>query len=168
MPVWRGVIDASVAGRARCQFGEACAMPVWWGLRSSPQPRTANRTGYSHHGLEDACWLPVYADVANVADLRNSDMMSLPCARSQAYQTAAVASWCEYGLRQLLVTYPSVQKVAMAGVAMCVLGDGLRKAAMYTAGANFTHMVAFSKTHGHELVTNGVQSNLFIKTGGYC
>lgn len=75
---------------------------------------------------------------------------------SRAYQIAAVASWTEYGIRQLVVVYPPVQKLAMVGVATCVLGDELRKLAMYTAGANFTHIVAFNKADGHELVTGGV------------
>lgn len=39
---------------------------------------------------------------------------------------------------------------------MVVVGEGLRKAAMHTAGSNFSHQIAFKKADDHQLVTRGV------------
>lgn len=39
---------------------------------------------------------------------------------------------------------------------MAVVGQFFRTAAMYTAGSNFTHMVASKKKPNHALITHGV------------
>ncbi|KAK9833135.1 hypothetical protein WJX74_008222 [Apatococcus lobatus] len=42
------------------------------------------------------------------------------------------------------------------GILMIVCGEALRKSAMVTAGANFSHMICREAVHGRELVTHGL------------
>lgn len=42
------------------------------------------------------------------------------------------------------------------GLLMVLCGEGLRKAAMLTAGSNFNHIVQNEKAQSHVLVTSGV------------
>ena len=42
------------------------------------------------------------------------------------------------------------------GIAVTLLGQVLRSAAMIHAGSNFSHVLAFSKAQGHVLVTSGI------------
>ena len=42
------------------------------------------------------------------------------------------------------------------GVVIVLFGQFLRSAAMIKASSNFSHMVAFRKLSGHQLVTDGV------------
>ena len=44
----------------------------------------------------------------------------------------------------------------LAGLALVVVGQFFRAAAMWTAKASFTHIIADSKREEHVLVTNGV------------
>lgn len=48
--------------------------------------------------------------------------------------------------------------VSLAGLLVCATGEVLRKAAMLTAGASFTHVISYRRTARHELVTHGVFS----------
>ena len=45
-----------------------------------------------------------------------------------------------------------------AGVVLAAAGEGVRKAAIVTAGRAFTHDLAPSRVRGHSLVTHGVSS----------
>ncbi len=86
---------------------------------------------------------------------------------STAYQAAAVFSWAEYGLRAAFApTLPippivgqigscldSFLTVGLVGV---ILGDFLRKLAMFTARSNFSHQIVTEREREHRLVTNGV------------
>lgn len=46
--------------------------------------------------------------------------------------------------------------VSATGLLMVVFGECLRKAAMFTAGSNFNHVVQNEKSDTHTLVTSGV------------
>lgn len=48
--------------------------------------------------------------------------------------------------------------LSFAGLLMVLCGEGLRKAAMLTAGSNFNHIVQNEKAQSHVLVTDGVYS----------
>ena len=42
------------------------------------------------------------------------------------------------------------------GFLICVVGDCIRKCAIFTAGKNFTHLIASEHDPEHRLVTNGI------------
>merc|ERR1711997_358267 len=44
------------------------------------------------------------------------------------------------------------------GIVVCIVGDFIRKLAMFHAGRNFNHIVQGTKAREHELVTNGIFS----------
>lgn len=48
--------------------------------------------------------------------------------------------------------------LSVVGLMMVLCGEGLRKAAMLTAGSNFNHIVQNEKAQSHVLVTSGVYS----------
>lgn len=48
--------------------------------------------------------------------------------------------------------------LSCVGLLMVLCGEGLRKAAMLTAGSNFNHIVQNEKAQSHVLVTSGVYS----------
>lgn len=48
--------------------------------------------------------------------------------------------------------------LSFVGLLMVLCGEGLRKAAMLTAGSNFNHIVQNEKAQSHVLVTGGVYS----------
>ena len=76
---------------------------------------------------------------------------------SREYGIAAVASWVEYLVEYLI--YPDMKAlslVSLIGLILVVGGELMRKAAMITAGSNFTHEVAHRKRYNHELVTTGL------------
>ncbi|XP_065175089.1 protein-S-isoprenylcysteine O-methyltransferase-like [Sycon ciliatum] len=78
---------------------------------------------------------------------------------SREYHIAAVVSWTEYSLESWLA--PSLKTyhwLALLGLVLVASGEFLRKAAMFTARSNFSHIVAFRKRSDHELVTHGVYS----------
>lgn len=78
---------------------------------------------------------------------------------SWEYSIAAIASWSEY-----LVEYyffpdmKSIHWISWIGILLVVGGETLRKAAMFTAASNFTHLVQYRKRPEHVLVTRGVYS----------
>ena len=76
---------------------------------------------------------------------------------SLEYTVAAVASWLEYWAEYyFLPEYKCLHLVNWVGLALVVGGELMRKAAMVTAGKNFTHTVMYMKRTGHRLVTKGV------------
>jgi len=73
------------------------------------------------------------------------------------YHVANGLALAEY----LLVLYfrPSLKSfpyLSLLGVVIVLFGQFLRSAAMIKASSNFSHMVAFRKLAGHQLVTDGV------------
>ncbi|MEQ2272387.1 hypothetical protein XENORESO_020999, partial [Xenotaenia resolanae] len=76
---------------------------------------------------------------------------------SLEYTLAAVSSWLEFTMEKL--TVPELKHlnwVSLVGLVMVLCGEGLRKAAMLTAGSNFNHIVQNEKAQSHVLVTSGV------------
>ncbi len=46
----------------------------------------------------------------------------------------------------------------LVGVMICIMGDLLRKSAMFKAGESFSHIVQSTKKESHKLVVSGVYS----------
>lgn len=79
---------------------------------------------------------------------------------SPEYVFAALASFFEYCIEAYL--WPSKSTsfliVNLLGIAMCFIGEALRKTAIITAANNFSHTLEILKRKDHELVTTGVYS----------
>ncbi|XP_064459508.1 protein-S-isoprenylcysteine O-methyltransferase-like [Ornithodoros turicata] len=78
---------------------------------------------------------------------------------SREYGVAAVCSWIEFLLERSL--YPDLKEtwwISVVGFVLCITGEVLRKAAMFTAGTNFNHIIQCHREEGHVLVTHGVYS----------
>ena len=78
---------------------------------------------------------------------------------SWEYGVAAMASWFEFWVEfYFLPDMKMLRLISWAGLALVVFGEALRKVAMFTAGANFTHQVQYRKRPNHTLITTGVYS----------
>jgi protein-S-isoprenylcysteine O-methyltransferase len=78
---------------------------------------------------------------------------------SREYSVAAALSWLEFWSELHLVPeLKSGRLLSWVGLALCVAGEALRKAAMFHAGRNFNHIVQSDKKADHLLVTSGVFS----------
>ncbi|KAK9810375.1 hypothetical protein WJX72_009708 [[Myrmecia] bisecta] len=77
---------------------------------------------------------------------------------STPYAVAMACACAEYFLERQLV--PQLKQtlpwISTVGLAMVILGEAVRKAAMVTAGHNFTHTVQFQRREEHALVTHGI------------
>nr|XP_026241771.1 protein-S-isoprenylcysteine O-methyltransferase [Urocitellus parryii] len=76
---------------------------------------------------------------------------------SLEYTVAALSSWIEFTLENIF--WPELKQItwlSTMGLLMVVFGECLRKAAMFTAGSNFNHVVQNEKSDTHTLVTSGV------------
>lgn len=85
---------------------------------------------------------------------------------SKPYCIAMSVAVVEYLLEYWL--FPSLKKlivVTFLGVALAILGEAIRKCAMLTARASFTHQIRFEKEDSHQLVTHGIYR--FIRHPGY-
>ena len=87
---------------------------------------------------------------------------------SLQYGLAALASWLEYALE--LFAFPNLKVfscfgISGFGVLTCIVGDSLRKTAMFHAGRSFNHIVQGTKSREHELITHGVFS--FVRHPSY-
>ena len=78
---------------------------------------------------------------------------------SWEYGVAALASWVEFWIEYYLFPgMKSVRVISWCGLVLVILGETLRKVAMFTAGSNFTHQVQNVKRPNHTLITTGVYS----------
>jgi protein-S-isoprenylcysteine O-methyltransferase len=78
---------------------------------------------------------------------------------SVPYVVAAMASWLEFSLEVYFVPQMKVYRVLWAmGATMCFSGEMLRKISMITASKSFSHLVQFTRTEDHVLITHGVYS----------
>lgn len=79
---------------------------------------------------------------------------------SPEYQIAAVASWVEFALELWLLPWmkSNVFFLSFIGLLLMIGGEVLRKLAMITAEANFTHIIQTKKESSHVLVTHGIYS----------
>lgn len=76
---------------------------------------------------------------------------------SPEYGFAAAASWVEFWLEQwLFPQWKSGWLTVLLGLALVVIGQSFRTAAMVTAKSNFTHQIASTKSSQHVLVAEGV------------
>ncbi|XP_023938873.2 protein-S-isoprenylcysteine O-methyltransferase isoform X2 [Bicyclus anynana] len=76
---------------------------------------------------------------------------------SVQYWIAAISSWVEAAIENYF--FPGMKSVfwlSHIGVVMCIVGEVLRKMAMFTAKTNFNHLVQTVKSPDHNLVTHGV------------
>ncbi len=70
---------------------------------------------------------------------------------------AAAASWIEYFTELYFVpSMKSCLPMILTGLAVCLVGEVLRKLAMFHAGRSFNHIVQSVKRQDHVLVTDGV------------
>ncbi|TEA39333.1 hypothetical protein DBR06_SOUSAS2110090, partial [Sousa chinensis] len=72
---------------------------------------------------------------------------------SVEYTVAALSSWIEFTLENIF--WPELKQItwlSATGLLMVVFGECLRKAAMFTAGSNFNHVVQNEKSDTHTLV----------------
>jgi len=78
---------------------------------------------------------------------------------SWEYAIAALVSWLEFYLESwLFPASKQVRYISMCGVAMCVVGELVRKTAMAHAGTNFNHVIQGEHQEEHRLVTTGIYS----------
>ncbi|KAF6254126.1 Isoprenylcysteine carboxyl methyltransferase family-domain-containing protein [Scenedesmus sp. NREL 46B-D3] len=76
---------------------------------------------------------------------------------SKAYIIAMSCGVLEYLLESaLLPSLKQLHAVSYCGLALLVLGEFVRKAAMITAASNFTHDIRRTRQPGHVLVTRGI------------
>lgn len=97
--------------------------------------------------------------VTAIINPRSLSLDSFLLNHSVEYTLAAVSSWVEFTVEKL--TVPELKQLnwlSLVGLLMVLCGEGLRKAAMLTAGSNFNHIVQNEKAHSHVLVTSGVYS----------
>lgn len=64
--------------------------------------------------------------------------------------------WTEFHCLFSPAEMKQVNWLSLVGLVMVLCGEGLRKAAMLTAGSNFNHIVQNEKSQSHVLVTSGV------------
>jgi protein-S-isoprenylcysteine O-methyltransferase len=76
---------------------------------------------------------------------------------SEAYQLAVAVCVCEYWVELFLFPWSKNNGwITLIGVCAYCVGQFARTSAMWTAGRNFTHLLATKKQPGHQLVTHGV------------
>ena len=76
---------------------------------------------------------------------------------SVPYWLAAFASWIEYFSE--LYFFPTLKNHCVlhnTGLVLCLLGEVIRKMAMFHAGQSFSHIVQNTKKSDHELVKSGI------------
>lgn len=85
---------------------------------------------------------------------------------SWPYTAAMAAGVTEYLLEERFI--PQLKQhhaVSYMGLALVILGEGIRKMAMVTAASNFTHEIQHVRRAQHTLVTTGIYR--FVRHPGY-
>ena len=80
---------------------------------------------------------------------------------SVPYGLAALASWVEYAIEFWVNSDIKGLRwfgASGIGVIVCLVGDLIRKTAMFHAGKSFNHIVQGTKAKEHQLITNGLYS----------
>lgn len=97
-----------------------------------------------------------------VGNPRNLSWDSFLVNHSVPYWVAMTVSWAEHlawaWATPSLHVSPLGGAVTRLGLAVCALGEAVRKMAMLQAGRNFNHLVQSQKADDHQLVTSGVYS----------
>lgn len=95
-----------------------------------------------------------------VTSLTNPSTLSLDSFllnHSLAYELAILSSFVEYLLEAyLFVGFKKFNLISMFGLLMALMGEVIRKLAMFTAGKNFSHLISSTKDPEHKLVTHGI------------
>ena len=79
--------------------------------------------------------------------------------QSLAYVLAITGSFVEYLLEAYMFTgFKKCNLISMLGLLIAVIGDVIRKSAMFTAGKNFSHVISSTRSPDHKLVTHGIYS----------
>ncbi|XP_047347455.1 protein-S-isoprenylcysteine O-methyltransferase [Vespa velutina] len=76
---------------------------------------------------------------------------------SISYGIAACSSWIEFIVERYY--FPDMKKassISYVGLILSILGELLRKSAIFTAKHNFNHIVQSAKKRNHELITHGI------------
>ncbi|XP_068608595.1 protein-S-isoprenylcysteine O-methyltransferase [Brachionichthys hirsutus] len=95
--------------------------------------------------------------VTAVINPRSLSLDSFLLNHSTAYTLAALSAWLEFTVEKLAAPELKQQNwFCFVGLFLVLFGEGLRKAAMLTAGSNFNHVVQSEKARSHVLVTSGV------------
>lgn len=80
--------------------------------------------------------------------------------QSSAYVFAISTSFIEYLLEAYLFSdFKKFNIISMIGLIVAILGEVIRKLAMFTAGKNFSHTIKQVKSSEHKLVTHGIYSH---------
>ena len=98
--------------------------------------------------------------VTGITNPSNLSTDSFLLNHSLYYWIAAVASWIEYFVEYYFLPagFKDVTSLVKCGVVISIVGEILRKIAMFHLGNNFYHIVQSSKQENHELVTSGIFS----------
>lgn len=76
--------------------------------------------------------------------------------QSKQYMIAATVSWVEFWVECYFFPYLKGRWLFIGlGLAGVCIGQFFRSGAMWNAGSNFTHTIAYEKRPSHELVTTG-------------
>lgn len=80
--------------------------------------------------------------------------------QSSAYVIAISGSFVEYFLEVYFITgFKKFNLISLIGLTVAILGESIRKLAMFTAGRNFSHTISQTKSSQHKLVTHGIYSH---------
>lgn len=76
---------------------------------------------------------------------------------SQEYGIAATISWMEYLIEcNFFASIKTIKLIRNLGLIVCVIGEIIRKSAMFTAGSNFNHIIQTRREENHRLIKHGV------------
>uniref|UniRef100_A0A9L0K2K0 Protein-S-isoprenylcysteine O-methyltransferase n=2 Tax=Equus asinus TaxID=9793 RepID=A0A9L0K2K0_EQUAS len=146
--------------RCRCSRAPACrAAPRWRSTWPGSTRCCCCSTG--RRATRYMCSLSLfhYSEylVTAVNNPKSLSLDSFLLNHSLEYTVAALSSWIEFTLENIF--WPELKQItwlSATGLLMVVFGECLRKAAMFTAGSNFNHVVQNEKSETHTLVTSGV------------
>ena len=86
--------------------------------------------------------------------------------QSTEFGIAMIASWIEFWVEVwFFSSKTSFVFVNLIGLIIIVLGQAIRSLSMIQAGASFTHLLAYSKTARHRLITGGLYR--YLRHPGY-
>ncbi|KFM64833.1 Protein-S-isoprenylcysteine O-methyltransferase, partial [Stegodyphus mimosarum] len=76
---------------------------------------------------------------------------------SKEYGIAALCSWMEFFVEWYFFPHwKELRWVTAVGLFLCIVGELVRKGAMFTAGTNFNHIIQSHREEGHVLVSHGL------------
>lgn len=97
--------------------------------------------------------------VTSLTNPSTLDLDSFLLNNKSTYAFALIGSSLEYILSLLFL--PECKKfniISLFGLSIAIIGEIIRKTAMFTAGQNFTHIISTDKKPEHKLVTYGIYS----------